>query len=95
MKDEHTTENVVTEAPTSGTTATPLADRKYVDDRDLAKLTPISRDQWQAMRYAKEGPPWRKIGRRVVYAWTDVVAWIEAQPSSGAGADVPSASRKA
>jgi len=81
MKDEHTTERAAaTDAPTAGTGAPPLADRKYVDDRDLAKLTPISRDQWQAMRYAKEGPPYRKIGRRVVYRWADVVAWIESRP---------------
>lgn len=58
------------------------ATREYVDDRDLARLTPISRPQWQAMRYAGEGPQWRKLGRRVVYRWADVVAWIESQPST-------------
>lgn len=57
-------------------------ERKYVDDRDLARLTPISRAHWQAMRSAGEGPPWRKVGRRVVYNWDEVVAWIERQPSS-------------
>lgn len=59
-----------------------LAERKYVDDRDLARLTPISQKRWQAMRYAGEGPPWRKLGRRVVYAWNDVVEWIAKQPGS-------------
>lgn len=63
-----------------------LAERKYVDDRDLARLTPISRAHWQAMRVAGEGPPWRKLGRRVVYEWADVVAWIEKQPGSANGA---------
>lgn len=54
---------------------------EYVDDRELARRTPISRAQWQALRYQGGGPPWRKVGRRCVYAWIDVVAWIESQPA--------------
>lgn len=53
--------------------------RVYVDDRDLAVMTPISRAQWRAWRAAKEGPPWRKVGRRVVYRWSEVEAWLEAR----------------
>lgn len=68
-------------------TATPLAEREYVDDRDLARLTPISRSHWQHLRVLREGPPWRKVGRRVVYLWSDVRAWIESQkPASDEGA---------
>jgi hypothetical protein len=55
---------------------------EYVDDRDLARLTPLGRPHWQALRYHGGGPPFRKIGRRVVYRWVDVVAWIEAQPAN-------------
>lgn len=64
-------------------------ERKYVDDRDLAKLTPISRAHWQAMRSNGEGPPWRKLGRRVVYCWDEVVAWIEQHPSSAQNDEAP------
>lgn len=57
-------------------------ERKYVDDRDLARLTPISRAHWQAMRPKGEGPPWYRVGRRVVYLWEDVDAWMKRNPSS-------------
>ncbi len=52
---------------------------EYVDDRDLARLTPISRAQWQAWRRDGEGPPWSKLGRRCVYRWSVVRSWIDAQ----------------
>ncbi len=52
---------------------------EYVDDRDLAERTPISRAQWQAWRRDREGPPYAKIGRRCVYHWPTVRAWIDAR----------------
>jgi hypothetical protein len=61
-------------------------EREYVDDRDLERRTPICRDHWQRMRQRGEGPPWIKCGRRCLYRWADVVAWLEAQrvaPSGG------------
>lgn len=51
---------------------------EYVDDRVLAQRTSLSRSYWQALRQRGEGPQWRKIGRRVIYRWTDVVAWLDA-----------------
>ena len=50
---------------------------QYVDDRDLARLTPFSRAQWQAWRREGGGPPWRKVGRRCVYHWPEVKAWLD------------------
>lgn len=81
MKNENDT-------PTSAThdgppPAAPSTERRYVSDRELAKLTSIAQSTWQQMRYAKEGPPWRKIGKRVVYCWEEVEAWIKAQPGGG------------
>lgn len=56
---------------------------EYVDDQDLARLTPISRAQWQAYRQKGGGPKWRKVSRRVVYKWSEVVAWLDSQPVGG------------
>lgn len=73
----------------SSTDNTAKRDREYVDDRDLARLTPISRSHWQTLRTNREGPPWSKIGRRVVYRWADVAAWIEAQKPANDSAGSP------
>lgn len=50
---------------------------EYVDDRDLARLTPIKRVTWQQMRARGTGPPWYRLGRRCIYKLADVRAWIE------------------
>lgn len=63
--------------------STTVDQKVFVDDRDLARLTPISRAQWQVYRRNGEGPPWRRCGRRCIYRWADVVAWIESQPAGG------------
>lgn len=57
--------------------------REFVDDRDLAVLTPISRGKWQALRQNGGGPLWRKVGHRCIYRWSDVVAWLEMHPEGG------------
>ncbi len=64
---------------TSGTTADEpsAADRVYVDDRELARRTPLARATWQKMRIEGKGPTVRKIGRRCVYLWSEVVAFLE------------------
>ena len=53
------------------------ADRVWVDDRDLARITPISRVRWQVMRRRGEGPRFFRLGGRVVYKRADVELWIE------------------
>jgi hypothetical protein len=57
---------------------------EYLDDRQLAQRTPFSRAHWQKMRQRGDGPVYRKVGRRCLYRWADVVAWIEAQPVGSA-----------
>lgn len=57
---------------------TPSAtDRVYVDDRELARRTPLARATWQKMRIEGKGPAVRKIGRRCVYLWSEVVEFLE------------------
>jgi hypothetical protein len=55
---------------------------EYVDDRDLARLTPICRAQWQTYRREGGGPPYSKLGRRCIYHWPTVKAWIDAKAVS-------------
>ncbi len=42
----------------------------------LLRLSPITLARW---RIAGVGPPFRKFGRRVVYAAVDVTAWADGQ----------------
>lgn len=55
----------------------------FCDDRELAKRTGLSRSYWAQMRCRDQGPAYRKIGRRCLYRWDEVLAWIEAQRVGG------------
>jgi hypothetical protein len=50
----------------------------WVDDRSLEARTPISRVTWKLWRAKGEGPPWYRVGRRVVYKWSEVEQWLSA-----------------
>jgi predicted DNA-binding transcriptional regulator AlpA len=50
---------------------------EYVDDRDLAERTPLSRQTWQALRSKRKGPPFYRIGTRCFYKWLEVQQWLE------------------
>ncbi len=52
---------------------------EFIDDVALEALTGVKRVTWQAYRYRGIGPAYYKIGRRVVYKWSEVSAWINAQ----------------
>ena len=62
----------------------PTTDLSYVDDRELARRTPIRLITWQTWRRHRAGPPFYKIGRRCIYRWAEVVTWLEAQRGGGA-----------
>lgn len=64
--------------------STAASDAEYVDDRELARRTPIRRATWQWWRREGGGPPFYKLGRRCVYRWPDVEAWI-AKFAAGGG----------
>ena len=58
---------------------------EFVDDRELAKRTPYSRVSWQQFRRDGKGPRYyQPSGRRVLYNWAEVVAWIESAATGGA-----------
>jgi hypothetical protein len=69
-------EEALTEALARIGHPTTVPAKPYVDDRDLAELTPLKRVTWQQMRAAGTGPPFTRQGRRCIYAWSDVVAWL-------------------
>ncbi len=71
-------------ATTDGPSA---ADPVYVDDRELARRTPLARATWQKMRIEGKGPAVRKIGRRCVYLWSEVVEFLESHRSASSSTD--------
>jgi hypothetical protein len=52
-------------------------EQEFVDDRELARHTPITRKTWQAWRLSGKGPPYRKVGRRCIYRWSEVAGWLD------------------
>jgi hypothetical protein len=67
--------------------ASSTADRVYVDDRELARRTPLARATWQKMRIEGKGPTVRKIGRRCVYLWSEVVEFLESNRIAASSTD--------
>ena len=51
----------------------------YITELDFANRTTLSRANIRALRAKGEGPPFYKVGRRVVYLWTECRAWVDAQ----------------
>lgn len=51
----------------------------YIDEREVARRTSLARITLRTWRSRGEGPPFHKIGRRVLYRWADVEQWIEAR----------------
>lgn len=52
-------------------------------DEVVAALPGISRNTLAMWRYERKGPPYRKIGRSVVYALDELEEWIEAGTHDG------------
>jgi predicted DNA-binding transcriptional regulator AlpA len=48
----------------------------YIDEQELSRLTTLSRTTLQTMRSKGVGPPYAKLGHRVVYRLADVECWI-------------------
>lgn len=67
-------------APSISSTINPAPASGFVDDRFLAEHTPYGRSWWQHLRARGEGPATYRIsGRRLVYRWHEVLAWLESQ----------------
>lgn len=48
----------------------------YIDTNRLSGLTGIAASTWNKKRLTGEGPAFIKAGRRVLYRWSDVEAWL-------------------
>ena len=51
-------------------------DAKYLNTRQLAEHTGIAASTWNKRRLTGDGPSYIKAGRRVLYRWSDVAAWL-------------------
>jgi len=58
----------------------------YVREADAAKLLCLAAGTLQNWRALGEGPPYLKLGGRVVYAQADLIAWAEGQRRGDASA---------
>lgn len=54
-------------------------DDQYLTPPETAELVRRPTSTLAYWRHRDEGPPYAKIGRRVVYRRSDVLAWMEAQ----------------
>ena len=50
-----------------------------INTSQLALRTGIAASTWNKRRLTGDSPPHVKIGRRVLYRWTDVEAWLESK----------------
>lgn len=50
---------------------------EYIDTDRLAELTGIAAITWAKRRLSGETPRYLKIGRRVLYRWSDVKTWLD------------------
>ena len=48
----------------------------YVTTHQLAIRTGIAKSTWEKRRLTGDGPRFIKAGRRVLYRWGDVEAWL-------------------
>jgi hypothetical protein len=55
-----------------------------VTDHWLGQHTPRSRGWYQHARLNGEGPPYYRLGKRIVYRWSEVQAWLDRQLVSSA-----------
>lgn len=52
-------------------------------DEVVAMLPGIKKNTLAMWRYERKGPPYRKLGRAVVYALDELDAWIESGACAG------------
>lgn len=53
------------------------APNDYLSPAQVAKHTPFTAKALEIKRHKGEGPKWHACGRRIIYKWSDIVAWIE------------------
>ena len=60
-----------------------MAEADLLTTAEVAKLCRISPETVRYWRFIGEGPPSAKVGRRVLYRRTDVLAWLDAKWTAG------------
>lgn len=56
-----------------------LESLRLLDPAAVAQLLQLSAETLRTWRSSHKGPPFRRIGRRVLYEESDVVHWVVAQ----------------
>lgn len=51
----------------------------FLDTTQLSERTGVAASTWNKRRLTGDSPPHVKIGRRVLYRWSDVEEWIESK----------------
>jgi hypothetical protein len=59
------------------TTYSELSPGDYLSPAEIADRTPYTVKALETQRHKGKGPKWQACGRRIIYKWSDVVAWIE------------------
>ena len=54
--------------------------KQLLSESQVAGLTGLSKGTLRTWRCRRKGPPFRKLGSRVMYDERDVAAWIASQP---------------
>ncbi|MCK8671022.1 helix-turn-helix domain-containing protein [Rhodococcus sp. HM1] len=55
-----------------------MADERLATGDEVAEYLRTSRQQMATWRYRGTGPKYVKVGRRPLYRWSDVEAWLDA-----------------
>lgn len=59
-----------------------MQNKEFIDTRELAKITGISKSTWDKRRLTGDTPPYIKLGRSVRYRLTIAMSWLEKRSRS-------------
>lgn len=62
---------------------------RHLREGEVASITGLSRSTLQKMRLRGDGPPYVKLGTRVVFREDDLAEWLEAQPRRRSTSEQP------
>jgi predicted DNA-binding transcriptional regulator AlpA len=66
-----------------------MAEPEYMGTSELAQRTGIAESTWRHFAATNQGPPSIKVGKRRLYRWPDVQAWLEAHQEQESEAIAP------
>ncbi len=62
---------------------------EFCSEQQVAERLGISRSSMQRLKHRGAGPPYAVVGGRILYRWSDVEAWFEANKPVSRGASIP------